>query len=190
MSSRRFAVAGVIAGVFIFGGIIAAYFYYVFVVPGNQMAREVAQAQARLLAETDHHALLEACRELSLQYVNGQLDINEPLESSPQVPEVIRALRPNDMNIGRDGLVTIEMYTGWWPLGVHAYPEGYPEYPPPFKYGDRELLEGLWYYEDGYSLHPDAYDEIIDKLLGKNQQLKNATSASDPNSEHLRRQTP
>ncbi len=68
---------------------------------------------------------------------------------------------------------------GMWPLGVRAYPEGYPRYPPPFKYGDRELLKGLWYYEDGYSLHPEAYDKRIDQLLSRNKNVKRAVPESE-----------
>lgn len=54
VSNRRLAFA---AGTIVPIGMIAAYFYHVLVAPGNQMAREVAQAKARLLAETDHQAL-------------------------------------------------------------------------------------------------------------------------------------
>jgi hypothetical protein len=135
-----------------------------------------------LLCETDHQALLDACRELSRRYVRGELDGNVPLASSPQLPEVIRALRPKDVSIGRDGLVELEMGFGMWPLGVRAYPEGYPDYPPPFKYGDRQLLKGLWYYEDGYRTHPDAYDKRIDELLSKNKKLKRVLPGSDARS--------
>jgi hypothetical protein len=183
--NKRSAVAIAIAGVIVFGGIVGVYSYYVIVVPGSQMGREVARAKARLLVETNHRALLETCRELSRQVMNAEIrDAVYKGTEALRLPEPIPALRPNRVTISRDGLVQIGMYTGWWPLGVRAYPEGYPEYPPPFKYGDRELLEGLWYYEDGYSLHPDAYDKIIDELLGKNKMLKGTTVGSDPNLSH------
>jgi hypothetical protein len=183
MNNRRLAVAIALLGVIVFGGIVGVYFYYVIVVPGSQMGREVARAKARLLVETDHQALLETCRELSRQVMNAEIRdaVYEGTEAL-RLPEPIPALRPNHVTISRDGCVQIGMYTGWWPLGVRVYPEGYPEYPPPFKYGDRELLKGLWYYEDGYSLHPDAYDKVIDELLGKNHKLKTTTPGSDPNS--------
>ncbi len=147
------------------------YLYYHFVEPGSRMGHEVKQAQIRLLCETDHQVLLEACRELSRRYVNGDLDANEALQPS-RLPEVIAALRPNSVTIARDGVVNIGMYGGWWPLGVRAYPEDYPKHSPPFRYGDRMLLEGLWYFEDGYSAHPDAYDRKIDELLSKCGKLK------------------
>ena len=72
------------------------------------------------------------------------------------------------------------MYTGWWPFGVWAFPKGYQK--PSAGYGDRELLEGLWYYEDGYSTHPDAYDKRIDELLSKNKTLKRAAPESETRS--------
>lgn len=150
--------------------------------PPLLMGYQVSRAKTRLLCETDHRVLLEACRELSRRHANGEFDDHEPLASSPRLPEVIRVLHPKHVITSRDGHVRLELGFGLWPLGVSAYPEDYPNYPPPFKYGDRELLKGLWYYEDGYSLHPDAYDKIIDELLSKSHKLEKTAPGSDPNS--------
>jgi len=176
----------------IIGAVVAAAVYSlaVLVGPGFFIGCDVGQAKTRLFCETDHQALLDACRELSKRYVDGQLDSGEPLASSPQVPEVIRALRPSFVAVDQDGCVRIELSNKWWPLGVRAYPENYPEYPPPFEYGDRKLLEGLWYCEDGYSLHPDEYDKIIDELLSKNRTVKGTTARSDPNSSQTAEHSP
>lgn len=94
------------------------------------------------------------------------------------------------MAIDQDGLVRIELSDKWWPMGVRAYPEDYPRYPPPFKYGDRELLDGLWYCEDGYNLHPDEYDKAIDEFLRKNKTLKGTTTESDLNSSQVAEHSP
>ena len=145
-------------------GVIVGYVHYLMQF-GADAAREVSQSKIRLLS-TDHQALLGACRELSRQVASGGLKSGTYV--APEVlrfPEPIPTLRPNHVTIDRDGLVKIEMGTGRSPLGVCAYPEGYPRYPPPFKYGDRRLLEGLWYYEDGYSTHPEAFDRKIDEIL-------------------------
>lgn len=147
---------------------IGTYVHYL-MEPGREMAREVMAAKVRLLCETDHQVLLDACREFSRKHLNGELDTNDLLRST-HLPEVVAALRPHDVVISPEGVVTICMYGGWWPLGVHAYPAGHPE--PRFGYGDRQLLEGLWYFEDGYSTHPEDYDRRIDELLSKGGKLK------------------
>jgi hypothetical protein len=181
MNRRRKIAVAIVVVAMVFIAATGGYVHYLMQF-GAEAAHEIVQAQMRLLCETDHQALLDACRELSCRYLNGELDGNEPLESSPQLPEVIRALRPKHVSIGRDGLVVLEMGFGMWPLGVQAYPEGYPKYPPPFKYGDRELLQGLWYYEDGYSTHPEAYDKRTDELLSKNKMLQRAVPESETRS--------
>lgn len=176
----------------IIGTTIAAAIYGlgVFVGPGVWIGFQVSQAQTRLLCETDHQALLETCRELSRQTMDKEFKgVVYDRWKVRKLPEPISALRPNHVTIGQDGLVKIGMYNGWYDLGVRMYPEGYPEYPPPFKYGDRKLLEGLWYYDEGYRTHAEAYDKIVDNLLSKNQKLKKVSSESDPNSERSGRQT-
>ena len=47
---------------------------------------------------------------------------------------------------------------------MYAYPDGYEKHFPNARYGDRELLHGLWYYDDNY-LHVPAYDAEIDAIL-------------------------
>lgn len=166
----RVAIVAAVA-VVIIGG-IGTYLYYTgYVEPGIRMGRKVDELRMRLLCEADHQALLEACRDYSRKVMNARLKSGAhfvPEES--QFPEVIRALRPRHVSCDQNGVVKIGMYTGWWPLGVYAYPEGYRK--PSRGYGDRELLEGLWYYEDGYSVDPNAYDKMIDELLRKGGKLK------------------
>ncbi len=87
-------------------------------------------------------------------------------EQIAQFPEPIPSLRPNHVTIDEGRLKIEMMYMGWSSLGVFAYREGYPEYPPPAKNGDRKLLDGLWYYDDGYLGDP-GYDRYIGELLCK-----------------------
>ena len=182
MSRRRKALVAVAAIAVVVIGAVGVYVHHIMAF-GADMARELAQAETRLLCETDHQALLSACRELSRQVKSGRR--KDGVYEDPEVlrfPEPIPSLQPKFVTIGRDGLVRLEMGLGLWPLGVQAYPESYPEYPPPFKYGDRKLLEGLWYYEDGYSIHSEAYDKRIDELLSKNKKLKRAVPESEARS--------
>ena len=156
-------VLGVVLAITVAGG-IAAYIHYLMAF-GDDGAHDVKEAKIRLLC-TDHEALLATCRELSRQVTNGRLKSGDYVPPEVlQFPEPIPSLRPKHVVVGRDGLVDIEMGTGHSSLGVFAYPEDYPKYPPPFKYGDRRLIEGLWYYEDGYSAHPEAFDRKIDEIL-------------------------
>ncbi len=170
----------IVVGLVITAVAATAYLLGIFVVPGFIMGIQVRQARIRLLRETDHQALLDACRELSRRSANKELHSAAPWESWPEVPEVIRALRPSLVLIDREGRVNIELGNKWWPLGVWAFPEGYEK--RCIGYGDRELVKGLWYYEHGYSKDPDVYDKNIDELLSKNRKLRKASPTSDPNS--------
>jgi len=61
----------------------------------------------------------------------------------------------------------LEMMGGLDHFGVYAYPEDYK--PPPhagFELGDKKLIDGLWYYDDGYRGNPE-YGKRIEALLQK-----------------------
>jgi len=130
--------------------------------------------KVRLLCKTDHQALLEACNKLSKQVAKGDLKpgkymvlINPDPEVS-KFPRPILELRPKyvylDDNIG---YVLIEM-TGVLEIhfGVRAYPEDFKASSKGFKYGDKELIPRLWYYDDGYRDNPE-YDKKIEALIQK-----------------------
>lgn len=168
MNRRKKVVIGVAAAVVVVGGGgggIAAYLYYRVMQPGIHMRREIAEARIRLLCEIDHQALLDACRQLSRHVISekpeGDTYVGQDIS---QLPEPIPSLRPHHVAVYRDGRVRIEMYTGWSPLGVYASPTGHEKLS--VKYGQRRLLEGLWYYDDGYRFDPE-YDRRIDALLTK-----------------------
>ncbi|MHC4632344.1 MAG: hypothetical protein ACYS9C_13905 [Planctomycetota bacterium] len=130
--------------------------------------REAKQMKMRLLCETDHQALLEACRELSRRAAAGDLKHGMYyVRSDSQPPQPILDLGPNHVFIRYDGRVMLEMMGGLDHFGVYAYPEDYKE--PPvmgFELGDKELIDGLWYYDDGYLNNPE-YDKPIEALLQK-----------------------
>ena len=86
-------------------------------------------------------------------------------EQIAQFPEPIPSLRPNHLTIDEGRLKIEMMYMGWSSLGVFAYREGYPEYPPPAKNGDRKLLDGLWYYDDGYLGNPATTDTSVSSYV-------------------------
>jgi hypothetical protein len=138
------------------------------------LAYQGRHLRTRLLCETDHQALLDACRQLSQQAMSGKLEPRsyrvrrKPAPEVAQFPEVIRVLQPDHVAIDRiDGHVKVEMFGGWDNFGVYAYPKDFKE-PFPFEYRDRELLKGLWYYDDLYKHgRKSEYDKKIDALLSK-----------------------
>lgn len=126
-------------------------------------ARELLAARSRLLCETDHHALREGCRRVAMEFERG---VYMWSRLSPQEvarwPEVIRNLRPHSVTLDRRGCIRIEMSTMTWEsLGVCYYPEHMGH----LIGGHRRLLEGLWYYDDGYRPDPADHDRSIDALL-------------------------
>jgi hypothetical protein len=153
---------------------------------GLLMNVELEDLRPKLLCETDHQALLAACRELSSQVADGKLEANYyrvrfcPHSEASRFPEAIRALRPRFVTITDTGIVRVEMNTKWWSFGVFAYPQGFQERFPDWHFGDRKLLDGLWYYDDGYLSDPNAYDKRIDAILIRCGKMKvpNETGAS------------
>lgn len=138
--------------------------------------KKIQQLEIRLLCETDHQALLDACRDVLRMYNRGDLKksqywirdshfaerLHYPTPSSEKVilPKVILDLEPAMIDIGQDGRIMIEMLGGLSHFGVYAYPEDYKYKGPISAYGDKELIPGLWYYDDGYHEKPDYYKEI------------------------------
>lgn len=133
------------------------------------------RARLRLLCETDHEALLEACRKLSRRAATGGLKpgkyrvfIEADAEAST-FPKPILDLGPSYVYIDEytNGRVMLEMLGGLAHLGVEAYAEDFNEPWPNFKYGDKELIPGLWYYDDAYDDNPDYAEKKIEALLRK-----------------------
>jgi hypothetical protein len=133
------------------------------------------QRKVRLLSETDYQALLEACRKISRDIDQGNLLTrkrysvrNKPSTEVKRFPQVILDLEPRFIDTWTDGRVVLVMSGGIYHYGVTAYPENYKKPIDVFKFGDRELLPGLWYYDDGYINNPE-YDKRIDELIEKHK---------------------
>lgn len=132
------------------------------------------ERRVRLLCGTDHEALLEAGREILrkapkdlIKYAIGRpVHIDGiPVPRGVPIPRVIRKLRSHAVLINIEGYVVLHMGKGTPNYGVKIYPEGFkkPRYPF-FRYGNRELLPGLWYYDHRYRRDP-AYNKKIDEII-------------------------
>jgi hypothetical protein len=158
----------------------------------KDLHRQAHLRRVLLLCETDHKVLLKAGREILSQIPKDRLLLNPPpdgirhldslkfvLPKEVQIPQAIRDLEPYVCLISYDGCLTVEMHGGWDHIkremshfGVNIYPEDYKEPERNFKYGDRELLPGLWYYDEGYLRNPE-FDKIIEKLINEQGTLEN-----------------
>jgi hypothetical protein len=135
-----------------------------------------------LLYQTDHRALLKACREFSKRITSGEIEVKYNhtyyRHSGDLDPEKklftkpILDLAPSQVYVENTGLVVLVMS----PVilyGVRAYPEG-------IKGGyyddDIELIPGLWYFDADLKKHPEHKKEI-EELLKKR---KAGDSSSGP----------
>ena len=148
--------------------------HYLYVCPWiSDSVRQTERMRVRLLCETDHEVLLEACNELSRRAKRGNLKpgkYNVRRDRHPEAsrfPQPILNLAPSCVYIDENdsGRVMLEMMGGLVHFGVEAYTEDYqkPSFAG-FKFGDKELIPRLWYYDDGYRGHPE-YEERIKALM-------------------------
>jgi len=137
------------------------------------------QRRIMLLCDTDHQALLKAGREILSKIPKDRFHphsdggIDSGIFSVPegiQIPQAIKDLKSGFV-VDYDGYLRIEMHGGMDHFGVKIYPEDYKKPRDYFEYGDRELLPGLWYYDDGYLNNPE-YDKKIDELIEKHKKKK------------------
>lgn len=133
------------------------------------------QRQVRLLCETDHKALLEACRELSRRVITGDMkprQYNVRLDPHPEAsrfPQPILDLEPTYVIIESNGCIIVELYGLFNHFGLYAYPEDFKEPFSNFEYGNKKLIDGLWYYDDGYR-EAQNYDKKIEALIQKGKE--------------------
>ena len=148
--------------------VIGAYAWLILNSPDESpQARRV-----RLLCKTDHEALLKAGREILNKGPDprkyrpfGPIHIDGfPVPRGVRIPRVIRRLRPHAVLINFNGYVVLHMTEGLANYGVKIYPESFKTPRAPFRYGHRELLPGLWYYDYRYRRDP-AYNKKISEII-------------------------
>lgn len=173
MTSRRKTMAWVLAGISTLLVALA-----VICSDGIPMGWRVAmhrsqRLRGRLLCKTDHEALLEGGRGILRQvpmpdtaFKGGILMGSVALPDGLHIPKVIRDLAASDITVNYEGYLNIEMHGGMDHFGVRVYPKDYSEPYSNYTYGDKELLPGLWYYDDGYRRNP-RYAREIDALINR-----------------------
>lgn len=161
-----------VAAVLVFAFIIFSVSW--FLNPLGYIMRDVRkgkQRQMHLLCETDFQVLLKACKQLSNRVAAGDLKPQQynvhvkPHPESSRFPQPILDLEPTYVIIDARGSVMIELHGGFLHYGVIAYPEDYKK-PPDFEYGDKKLIDGLWYYDEDFKGNPE-YQRHIEELLQK-----------------------
>jgi len=135
--------------------------------------RQEKAMQVRLLCKTNYQELLEACRELMRDDELMKPGMTYPVRGAKRRPEISRLpqpildLEPSCVNIGDTvEYIGLEMAGGTNHFGVRAYPENFQKPFANFKYGDKELIPGLWYYDDGYHHNPRYGKKIEDLMQG------------------------
>jgi hypothetical protein len=171
MLSRRVVVLliSLTAGLLLFAFTPVGFFMYFVVIGPIQDAR----LQKRLLCETNHQALLEECRRLSNRVV-----IDNP-DRGKEEPMGVVVMRVPDSELSKfrlirdtggrvfvniDGVISIEGGGTMRHFGLNAYPENFREPFSNYDYGHKELVPGLWYYDDTYKRDKD-YGKVIDGVL-------------------------
>lgn len=138
------------------------------------LSRRDRQRRTDLLYRVDHRALFSACMELSERVASGDLKPrmyypSDPMHSAEisRFPQAILDLNPTYVMIDSAGAVMVALTGGVDRFGVTAYPENYGGPPVSGSYGDKKLLDGLWYYDDGYREDARGYEKRIEALRPK-----------------------
>ena len=167
-------IAGTI-GIFI----ILIFFLYCLriwrvVIDIGSITADADKKRVQLLYETDHEALLQGCRSLMEQKQNNSLNMNYWIFQShnpdilrinenfreAELPEAIVNLEPVFIKIYDDNRVLIELVANFYSVAVQAYPVGVEGG------GDKELLNGLWYWDIGYE-KMKHFDKYLEDLKSK-----------------------
>ena len=145
---------------------------------------EMEKRRPVLLYETDHQALLEACRELSQQVATGQLKPGTYFLYGPHVdpetrqfPQLIRDIEPLNVLIDLDVVyVTMSVRVVY---GILAFPENIDRKNiEMYEESNRiELINGLWYFDNDFLNHPEHMKEV-QELLEKRKSEKQNNSVS------------
>lgn len=153
------------------------FFYWLLILWPIKMATtpdlaQIAKRQQILLYETDWAELLAGCRKVMREASEGKWEYKQyvvgtrrPDPDSGRFPPVLLRLNPTYIWI-EENTIVVEMLGGMGHFGVQAYKENFQSPLADIPLGDKELIPGLWYYDDGYLEDPN-YDQYIESLRPK-----------------------
>jgi hypothetical protein len=179
MSAKKKTVIAALCLIVVFTGSLIFIYLTDFGIGVRYFLREGKKTKERhthLLCDTDYQVLLEGCRELSRMVTTGELKKceymvrNNPEAETLGFPRVILDLEPTYVHIDSEGRVIVELGGGLHHFGVYGYPVDYKKPLTNFKYGNRKLVDGLWYYEDDYEGNPQLQKKI-ETLIQKGKQV-------------------
>lgn len=157
-------------------GLVLYCFIFISVdfLPWRLVGRRIQQKRVLLLCNTNHQELLKSGRDVLSQIPKDRLNPQSDgsvlgggfsVPEGVQIPQAIRDIKPRRCLINYDGYLSVEVSTSRdLFLGVNIYPVEFKKPYRTFKYGDRELIPGLWYYDYEYFNNPE-YDKRIDELI-------------------------
>lgn len=167
MKKNKLILITVVIGSFV----IASYVYLIILKIHD--VNEMEKRRPVLLYETDHQALLEACRALSQQVVTGQLKPGTYFlygrhtdPETKQFPQLIRDIEPLYVLINVEGVVYITMSVRVI-YGIIAFPENLDRKNiEMYEDSNRiELINGLWYFDNDFLNHPEHMKAVEESLV-------------------------
>lgn len=139
----------------------------------HQDVRQSKLERVQLLFQTDHLALLAACRKVMLNRTNFITDTSwhgteDSAESyidpeAPKLPAAITNLCPSYI-IARDSELSLELHGGFDHYGVIALSEQASSSRTNDFSGPFELIPGLWYYDEGLDNDRDGWMNKLRKM--------------------------
>lgn len=162
----------ILALIFVVSVISPVFLAITFVVDSS---RKIESKKVKLLFESNHEELLLACRKMLLEAKDGKREYGELLFLTKEekklyesLPEPLKKIEPVSIGISPDRIM-VSLWGGMYHVGIVAFPEG------TMPWGNqchKELIEGLWYYDDRYNSDPD-FEEYIESLRPKSQKIDN-----------------
>ena len=133
----------------------------------RKVIAELAVKKQRLLYQTNHDELLKACRLIIKRFNDNvfskaKIDIRDDkfAKDLKHIPEIILNLEPVYVWFRKD-FIMVALMGGMGHAGVIAYQEGSEQIASDDSF---QIIDGLWYYDDGLREADDDYIDYIKSL--------------------------